>query len=850
MIFEFLYFIIILPLMKIYGLVYEFLLPESLGEGWRLIVFSLLINFLLIPIYAQMELLSREKKLVKESVEKDVKRLKKHFRGRELYYYIRTAYRQNHYNILSTFLGSADLFIQILVFATVFRFLSSYELLQGVSFGPIPNLGAPDHLLWGLNLIPILMTALNMLSVLVYIKDRKQRYKGWVISIFFLVLLYQSPSGLVIYWTTNNLFSLIRNIIYSISNKQIFIGSKIQVERINSDGEIFISSFDKYRFWIYTLSVFTIFTLLYVYIPTTIFLTSPGEIGLDSEYIFTERLSIVIVFVYAFLLIYAFITIHKIRRYLALSALYVLLVVLLYAYVMPYGYPRVAGMDFEMLSISYKEIIFRSFADIFILALSFFGLYWSVNKINARKLITLIILVNISISSTVAIGIARNDVGSRGGETVVTQTKLLHFSPEYSNVLIVMLDRFMGGYMEKIISENPDLKKRLQGFVWYPLSVASGENSIAGIHPVFGGYDYTPDEMNKRQKPLRDLSVEAFSILPINFSSKQYQVNFVDPHGLGFTMLGDCDYLKMPNVNCSHIPQTLINEYAKENKFHLRDLSKSDYADMLVILSTMRTAPYTLKNIIQKYAPWRKVNSSERTTFEAWSRLKMLGKLSETKAKKANLNIIINLLTHEPYFLGEDCLPNQNDLIVNMDKVKQRGHASLFSLQHENAARCSLLLLADYFDKLKSERVYDNTTMIIVSDHGLQGGFFNGEVYVGGVNDVSSRAMAGGTTSNDYVKSRSLLLVKRIGEKGNLRISDEFKPNAETPSIACEQIGGCFNPFLNNRPIKAQGRDDPFYVSFVPWQFTAQQLDSFVIKKQMILKNKNPYNAENWSYKK
>jgi len=195
------------------------LLFIALGMGWRLVLFSVVTNLVLMPVYHQMELHSRKTNAVKAAVAREVARLKLHFRGRERYFYIRTVYRQHGYRPLAVVLGSADLFVQILVFATVFRFLSGLAELQGVSFGPIPDLSEPDRLLWGANLLPLLMTGINALSVLTYVDNQTKRVQGWALAVLFLVLLYASPSGLVLYWTTNNLFSLIRNVLYRASGK-------------------------------------------------------------------------------------------------------------------------------------------------------------------------------------------------------------------------------------------------------------------------------------------------------------------------------------------------------------------------------------------------------------------------------------------------------------------------------------------------------------------------------------------------------------------------------------------------------------------------------------------------------
>jgi len=354
---------------------------------------------------------------------------------------------------------------------------------------------------------------------------------------------------------------------------------------------------------------------------------------------------------------------------------------------------------------------------------------------------------------------------------------------------------------------------------------------------MLGGYDYTPVQMDTRGKPLRDLSTEAFSILPYNFSHKGYHVNMVNPKGLGFTMDGDCKFLVMKDVTCSHIPAAVSERRALAMGFPMNDLSKSSYVNLLVLLGAVRAAPYSLKEIVLSRGSWQRfMDHSAGTTFREWAELEALPQLSDTHAAESNFNFVDNILPHESYFMGEDCRPRTTRFSVSDEEAQRRGHVSLFSLQHSIGARCALLATADYMDFLKSAGVYDNTTIVIVSDHGI----------VGPVEDHSTRAVAGGTEGDDYVRTRSVLLVKDVGASGPLRISEEFMPNTEVPRIVCEQIGGCINPYLGGRTIAAHGRDDPFYVSIVPWQFNLQNPDSFVIDEQWVLRGKDPYAARGW----
>jgi membrane protein insertase Oxa1/YidC/SpoIIIJ len=57
------------------------------------------------------------------------------------------------------------------------------------------------------------MTVANLGSAIFYVEDVARRRQAFALAIVFLVLLYGSPSGLVLYWTTNNVFSLLRTLV-------------------------------------------------------------------------------------------------------------------------------------------------------------------------------------------------------------------------------------------------------------------------------------------------------------------------------------------------------------------------------------------------------------------------------------------------------------------------------------------------------------------------------------------------------------------------------------------------------------------------------------------------------------
>ena len=230
------------------------------------------------------------------------------------------------------------------------------------------------------------------------------------------------------------------------------------------------------------------------------------------------------------------------------------------------------------------------------------------------------------------------------------------------------------------------------------------------------------------------------------------------------------------------------------------------------------------------------MDHSAGSTFRQWAELKSLPKLTITDSEQSNYNQIFNILPHEPYFLDENCMPSTRALALTPSQVNDLGYKSLFAYQHAIATRCSLLLVSDYFEWMKTAGVYDNTKIIVVSDHGI----------IGPVLDRSSRAERGDTIKNLYVQSRSVLFVKDRDAHGDLNISEQFMPNAEVPRIVCQEIGGCVNPFLENKTIDTHGRDDPFIVTKVPWQFNRQKPKAFKVNKKFEVSNRDPYKLENW----
>ena len=64
------------------------------------------------------------------------------------------------------------------------------------------------------------------------IVDISQKIQTYALAAFFLVLLYNSPSGLVIYWTCNQIFSLLKNVFLKLVKDRRILGALVSAAGI------------------------------------------------------------------------------------------------------------------------------------------------------------------------------------------------------------------------------------------------------------------------------------------------------------------------------------------------------------------------------------------------------------------------------------------------------------------------------------------------------------------------------------------------------------------------------------------------------------------------------------------
>lgn len=203
--------------------VLKFFYQYTHNFGWALVLLTLLIKLIFAPLthisysnMKKMQMLSPKQKAIQEHHKKDPGKAQQE---------IMALYRRNKVNPM---MGCLPMLIQIPIFIAMFKLLPEAIELHGAPFiGWITDLSAPDKLVmlpftipllgWNsLNILPLLMAA----SQVWYQKIMPQQPGSSpqqaaimnLMPIFFGFICYNMPSGLTLYWTLQNMFSIIQQV--------------------------------------------------------------------------------------------------------------------------------------------------------------------------------------------------------------------------------------------------------------------------------------------------------------------------------------------------------------------------------------------------------------------------------------------------------------------------------------------------------------------------------------------------------------------------------------------------------------------------------------------------------------
>ena len=857
----FFYNLIIQPLVFLISIIFVILYDTFQEPGASVILLSIIVNIIALPLYRQADRIQKDQQKKQNQMQQWIDHIKSGFKGDERYMMLSAYYKVEKYHPASVLKESFPLLLQIPIFIAAYRYLSAESVLIGASFGPIMDLGSPDRLIriggMTINFLPILMTILNLASGYVYSRNASVRQKIQLIGIalIFLVLLYNSPSGLVLYWTTSQCFSLCRNlaqetkifknrafvlticfviIIFNILDlafrflatpadviisEFLLILAIIQIvliilklKGISLSGHVRkLQNFDRilpdtdYTGFLWLCICCAVF--FGVCIPSSVLSASAIEfVDAGSGRFLTELLTYPATVYFGFFVVwgsvYYYFMAKKGRKVLFSLLLSLLCMALLnfFAFdVKPEFF--YADLSFDgLLDISKVAIVLNIVITALVILLALFC--WKKRQKLCKNVagILAIALVALGSYNIVQIPLALNSTNNTVSDTKVTAGNydgILSLSSTEKNVIVIMLDRALGSYVPYIFDEKPELKEAYDGFVFYPNTISFAGHTMEGAPPLYGGYEYTPAAIAERPEANVNIAKqEAIKMLPVLFNNSGYKTTIADPSLYGIALFDD-----YPDINALELAGK-FNRFAQVFEDNIRPTQRRNF----VIYSIFKTVPLFLKEDVYDNGGYLLANRA-RTAYtqsfiDNYSTLMQLPELMSCEDNSQGSYIFMkNLTTHEPALLEApdyEIKPGKSRFDIPYGERTVDGRTMRIESLESWKLYCSNMAayraLADWLAKLKELGVYDNTRIIIAADHGAA---------------VTPAQFIDWVLPDGYDAEHvnPVLMVKDFNTSGELTTSTEFMTNADVPTLATAGlIEDPTNPFTG-KSISSESKE-------------------------------------------
>ncbi len=178
--------------------------------GWAIIVLAILIKIVLFPLTRK----SYKSMRAMQSLQPKISALKEKYKDdpQKLNQETMKLYKKEGVNPMG---GCLPLLLQMPVLFALFNLFRTTIMLRQASFlgGLIPDLSAPDGILGGFNLLPILMGVTMIIQQRLSNQDPKQKAMAYFMPIFLVFIFFNLSSGLNLYYLMFNIFTIAQELI-------------------------------------------------------------------------------------------------------------------------------------------------------------------------------------------------------------------------------------------------------------------------------------------------------------------------------------------------------------------------------------------------------------------------------------------------------------------------------------------------------------------------------------------------------------------------------------------------------------------------------------------------------------
>ena len=433
-----------------------------------------------------------------------------------------------------------------------------------------------------------------------------------------------------------------------------------------------------------------------------------------------------------------------------------------------------------------------------------------------------------------------------------------HLSKTGKNVVVLMMDRGISGYIPYMMQERPELQEQFDGFTYYPNTISYGSHTFLGAPVFFGGYEYTPTEMNRRDEELLlDKHDEALKVMPVLFHDHDYKVTVCDPSFAGYCHTPDLSiYQDYPDIRCFN---TLSEKSRDTNTSDVKNSEKLHrdffcYSLFKISPPILHATLYCDGSYYSSDTSYGQVRDGmthsvgiDPIFMRSYNVLHNLEKntVLEDDAQGTFL-MMSNNAPHDPAMLQEpqyepaELVDNAEYEAAHKDRFIVNGQKLIvgnqFQMINYQGNMASWIQLGNWFDFLREAGVYDNTRIIISADHGLDLG------------QIESMLL-GDEAWEDIMSFNPVLLVKDFDSHG-FKTDDQFMTHADVPTLATQGImENPTNPFTGKPIDSVQKKETQHYIFYSnAGLFENEARNTFVPGHWMVLDGDNLFDMAKWSH--
>ena len=334
----------------------------------------------------------------------------------------------------------------------------------------------------------------------------------------------------------------------------------------------------------------------------------------------------------------------------------------------------------------------------------------AVIKYSTYASLAVFVMLSVSLIST----IASNPVFMHKVSNITTN-KNYHLASTDKNYFIFMVDAVDAGSFEEANSDSPTYKDTFADFTFYKDSISGYPYTRDSVPMIFSG------EWNENATNFQTYSTKAYtnSKLLKGVASAGYTINFYDTE----LVWNDSD------------ARSIISNLQVSST-----LGRKNFYGQIAKYIIFRYAPFPLKPLSKIETLEFKTNSPTAYTFENaeynWDSGHNYHLLKDNKIETTSNKVFHFVHTegaHVPF-----------DYDADFNKIENG--------TYRMKLQATYTLIKTYLDRLRESNVYDNSVIIIMSDHGY--------------NPTNS-------AQGYFRRQNALLYIKGLGEKHDLKISDQ-----------------------------------------------------------------------------